>query len=140
TGSNYSSNGTVHLSWTGLYIASISEHKNGVFQRNISPPEPINYYQITGRSDAIWTYHVSGEPTVGGGGGCIPYCPFAAIWEKLNNNPLFFLVASAHAFQNIGSLEVEVLNRPGVPGSITLAASNTTGTYSIGWGAATGGV
>ncbi|WP_444932850.1 RHS repeat-associated core domain-containing protein [Microbulbifer sp. JTAC008] len=47
-------------------------------------------------------------------------------------------MSSANASQYIGSVEVEVLTNPGVPGAISLAASDGDGSYSISWGVASG--
>ncbi|WP_346837951.1 hypothetical protein [Microbulbifer sp. SAOS-129_SWC] len=129
------SDGSIFVDWSGSYsLVHLAEYKNGVFQRTITPSGIISSYKVTNRSEGIWKYSVSGEPTsIGGGGGCIPNCPFA-FWERLKKNPLFFLASSAYAGEYIGDAEVEMLKRPGVPGSISLATTDKDGSYTISWG------
>ncbi|WP_152453858.1 RHS repeat-associated core domain-containing protein [Microbulbifer sp. THAF38] len=133
--------GSINIDWPGSYAdVSIIEYKNGVWQRSIKVTGIKGNYRVTGRTDGMWKYVVSGENVGGpGGGGCNPICPFAFL-EKIKRNPLFFLAPSAYAAKYLGSVEVEMLRNPGVPGGISLASRDTDGSYSISWGTASGSV
>ncbi|WP_444932849.1 hypothetical protein [Microbulbifer sp. JTAC008] len=80
--------GSINITWPGPYGGvQLSEAKNKKYQRTIQVPGKSSSYTVTGRSDGIWSYSVSGW--VVSGGGCNPNCPFAFL-DKINRNPLFF--------------------------------------------------
>lgn len=131
------SDGAFTVSWDSGYLSpQVTEYKNGVYQRVISPAANATSVSISGRTDGVWKYVVRGENISGGGGGE----PLWVFVEKIKRNPLFFLVGSAHAgiMTTIGTTETEVLRKPGKPGGLTLPSSDKNGSYTVSWGAASG--